>query len=84
MAKLRDVALAIAGVVLAYVILLAVWGAFLMIHAESVAEVAGHEGLERYIGALEGLQVMPWVLFFLPAIIGTIVIVRILRRGDET
>lgn len=83
MNKLKAVVIIIAGVCLAYLMLLAVMPALTSIVAESSAIVGAHPNIDLHPGAQEGLDIMPWVLYFLPGVIGIIALVITLRRGEE-
>lgn len=82
MNKAKAITFIISGVVIAYIFLLAMWEVLTGVVADSSAIIGANPNLDQYIGAKEGLDVMPWVLFFLPAVIGIIAVIVVMKSPE--
>jgi len=77
--KLGAVLIVIALVAVCYLILLVVMPTVTGIVETANTTLSTHD-LTNYPGASEGLVATPWILWFVPAVIGMIVVVLIVRR----
>lgn len=77
MNKFGALLIIIGGVVFAYIILTAIQGA--MVDIVSSANTSITANTTNMPGAREGLLAMPWVLYFIPAIMGIVAVVMVLR-----
>jgi hypothetical protein len=78
--KAKIVAGIIVFVIVAYLILMAFMPTLLTIFQSVSATLAARAHIERYIGVVDLVAYLPWSFWFLPAIIGTIAIVIVLKR----
>lgn len=83
MNKLKPILFIVIGVILAYVVLIPTMPILTDTAAESAAILEAEHDMDNYPGSKEGLQFAPWLLYFLPAGIGIVSIVVVLRRRDE-
>jgi len=77
MNKFGALLILIGGVVFAYVILTATQGAIVGIVSSANASITANT--TNMPGAREGLLAMPWVIYFIPAIMGIAGVVYILK-----
>jgi len=80
MEKIKGIAFIIIGVVMAYLGLLAIQPVLTSTSAASAVEVADRASIDQYVGAVEAVQIVPWVIWFVPAAIGVAALVVVLRR----
>lgn len=79
MNKIKMVGFIIAGVVVTYLFLLAIMPMINDAVAASSAQIALDPNLASYTGAKEGLDAMPWVMWFLPGLAGGAAVVVVLK-----
>jgi len=79
--KLGGVVIIIGLVIVVYLLLLVVMPVMVDIIATSNATMTASSNLTNYPGATESMIATPWVLFFVPGVIGIIVIVIYLRSS---
>ena len=79
MNKAKMIGFIVLAVIFCYIILIAAWPVMTDIVDESSATVGANPNIDEYTGAQEGLEIMPFVLFFVPAVIGIAAIVITLR-----
>jgi len=77
MNKLGALLIIIGGVVFAYVILTAAQGAIVGIVSSANASITANT--TNMPGAREGLLAMPWVVYFIPGVMGIVAVVMLLR-----
>lgn len=80
MAKLKSVAFICIGVAVCYMFLTAFMPVITEVVEISSANISANPNLDQYVGAKEGLDIMPWLLYLLPGAIGMIALVIVLRR----
>jgi hypothetical protein len=80
MAKVKLVTTIICCVVGAYLVLLALFPAILSIFQSASATIAAKPNIARYLGAPEVVAFLPWTFWFLPAVIGTIALIIVLKQ----
>ena len=80
MGKIKSVFFICIGVAACYLLLTAFMPVITGVVETSSANISANPNLDQYVGAKEGLDIMPWVLYLLPGAIGTIAVVIVLRR----
>jgi hypothetical protein len=80
MAKVKLVATIICCVIGAYLVLLTLFPAILDLFQSASATIAAKPNIARYIGVPEIVAFLPWTFWFLPAAVGTIVLVIVLKQ----
>ncbi len=80
MNKLGAIAIVVAFVIAAYLFLLLVMPVITDIVATSNATMSASSNMSNYPGTSETLVSTPWILFFIPGVVGMVVIVTILRK----
>lgn len=82
MSKAKSIMYVFIGVVMVYATL-AVFAVFLSERTVSVnAEIAAAHNMSQYPGTSGFLLSVPWIMWFIPAVLGIILIVIIMKRGD--
>jgi len=80
MNKIKSVFFICAGVAVCYLLLTAFMPVITDVVEISSANISANPNLDQYVGAKEGLDIMPWVLYLLPGTIGIIALVIALRK----
>lgn len=80
MKKIKSVAFICIGVAVCYLFLTAFMPVITGVVETSSANISANPNLDQYVGAKEGLDIMPWVLYLLPGAIGIIALVVVLKR----
>jgi hypothetical protein len=80
MGKVKLVAAIIGSVVGAYMVLLALFPAILSIFQSASTTIAAKPNIARYLGAPEIVAFLPWTFWFLPAVIGTVALIIVLKQ----
>ncbi len=80
MTKVKLIAGIISFVIIAYLILLAVFPTILVIFQGVSATLAARPNIARYFGAVDLVAYLPWLFWFLPATIGIIGVVIVLKQ----
>jgi len=82
MNKIKTVAYIIGAVIVCYVLMIAVMP-FVQELAFSVADdIELAHDMTQYVAADSGLRIVPWLLWFLPGVIGIVALVLTLRREE--
>jgi len=81
MNKMGHVAVVVGLIVVVYLLLLVVMPVITGLASTANTTMAASSNLSNYPGAAEGVLVAPWILWFVPAVIGMIFIVVILKRS---
>jgi hypothetical protein len=84
MNKAKTILFIIAGVILAYVCIAFTMPLLSETAETAVVEVEKSPNVDQYIGAREGPRITPWVIYFLPGVIGVLATVIVLKRQDST
>lgn len=80
MNKIGQVAVVVGLVLMVYVILLVTVPFLSTIAVDVSTNMSIDHPVAQYPGAVEGLLMAPWLLFFVPGCIGLIAIIVILRK----
>lgn len=80
MDKLKFISIVIFGVVMAYLFLTILMPLFIEVSGDAATEIAGSPNASTYVGAQEGANYFPLLIYFVPAVIGITAIIWKLRR----
>ncbi|GAG82113.1 unnamed protein product [marine sediment metagenome] len=80
MNKLGHVAVVVGLVLMVYLILLITVPFLSSVAVDVASNMTADHPVAQYPGAVEGLLMAPWLLFFAPGVIGLIAVVVILKR----
>ena len=83
MNKFGQVGIVIAGVIVCYLIMLAL-NSFIVsvVSTANTTASAGSGNFSAYYGAQDFLLSIPWIMWFIPATIGTALVVWILKQPE--
>lgn len=79
MNKLGSLVVIIVGVIFAYVILTASHSAIRDMVSSANTTMVASSNMTNYPGTQSTLLAMPWILYFIPAVIGIAVVVYVLK-----
>lgn len=80
MNKIGAVIVTVVIVIFAYLLILVAMPILTEAVSTSNTTMASTSNMTMYPGTQEAVLSTPWVIFFLPAVIGTIVVISILRK----
>ncbi|MDD5702928.1 MAG: hypothetical protein PHU23_12865 [Dehalococcoidales bacterium] len=85
MNKIRSVFFIVVGVIVCYVFLIVCHPVIREAVDTSAATIQTNADYSttKYPGAIEGLQAAPWVIFFVPAGVGGVALVLVLKRRNK-
>lgn len=82
--KYKQVGWIAGGTLLAYVFVLAFWGFMVEMNENLAIELAARPTILSYWELVAAVHVVPWILIFVPALLGGTMIVFVLKRdGGE-
>ena len=83
MSKVKAVIAVIVAVVIGYIGLLIVMPTVNTLFQNAADTLSTRPGIEKYLGAVELMTYLPWLFWFVPAVIGFIALVIVLRYQGE-
>jgi hypothetical protein len=78
--KVKAIVFICLGVAVCYALLSALMPVITGVTGDVSANISAAHDMSRYVGAKEGLDVAPWILYLLPGGVGIVAIVVILRQ----
>lgn len=81
MDKAKQVGWIVGGTLLAYVFILAIWGIMIATSGDTAAALAVRPTIGQYWELVAAVNIVPWILFFVPAVLGGAMVVWVLRNN---
>lgn len=83
MDKAKQVFYIVGATILVYVFILAIWGIMIATSGDTAAALAVRPTIDQYWELVAAVNVVPWILFFVPAVLGGAMVVFVLRQHSK-